>query len=433
MDGARWKRWRPTPSVPSVTASNISTVRKKGGCSFPYITPSNHSEEEEEEEEEKVALCSHPDPRPILVSPGSPSRMCRTPKNNFKRASVRFRQDLEEKKLKPRKETTSSSNQILLHNCLARTSSEEDESYSDSNTQSPRCLIPERRSESRCRRWYDEKSQVGRRYTNDSFHAWSSLDLRNYLVRKAHNKLGPPQASLDSDCEEIDPSASSNEVLAVSGRLNDTSTTNTTTTASSCLRRPSTNRKKQKFVNNFVSSRGTDIFQGNVVYRTCIGPRGSLQLDRINFPGPRQRFWSLPTIIVTQWDNVSNSDNGRDEECGTDSTSPASSRNSDVTPMHYLTVPQHVIHSPIRHGSSREDAMRRISSCSELSEIDENNLGTQFNTLQLGSLLSLWPPEDDDEYDSDSNAGVGVRGSPEVLQYENSYVSNVFASLCDTA
>ena len=348
--------------------------------------------------------------------------MCRASNVRPRRASVRFKQDLEIKHMRDNFEVP----KIPLTNRSgsSRTSSDDEDSFSDSSNTSPRYLIPLITGENRSKRWYDDKAQMEHRLASDALHAWTSRDLRKYLIRKAHYKLCPPQASFDSDCEDTDLSTSSNELPSVSGRPADTYTTNTTTTTSSFMRENSIANRQSRIVRGFVSSRGIDIYRGNVGYRSCVGPTDTLQLNRIGLGEPRQRLWSLPTVIVTHLD-ISNSGERRSSFDGWkfDPNASSSLRKVDGdSDMQYLSVPSSSALSPL--GSPRlRSSMRRTSSCLELNIFDIEDEKTDDDDLHLASILSLWPSEQSDDYDSESTAAFGVRETSTVLQYENSYVS----------
>ena len=241
------------------------------------------------------------------------------------------------------------------------TSSEEEAESSDGdNITPPYCILPFscRRPRSRC-------------LTSSgccSGDVWTSRDLRDYLVRQARERLGGPRHNRTPSVSNESGHRDSNRVHC---KVNS---------------KPSSPRKPKSF----------------------LGPRGSLQLDRVcEWYVPRARLWSLPAIIVTQWDTF-RSDPGENAGADGDDGIPP-----EQCPQ-FLTVP-----------NKHKLLMRRSSSCSNLprleneEEEEEPTLQNQQSELQLGSILALWPARDERDDDEDSEP----RSAADVLTYETSYVS----------
>ena len=284
-------------------------------------------------------------------------------------------------------------------------------------------------------------------------HAWTSLDLRKYIVRKAKEKLGPPRLSDDEEAQEnllVDRKGNVNLVSSckslsnVSSNFMSTSniTISTTTTTTATTTSPTASCSRMLPQTSSINNVPHPVIPGcsNMSWRgyspRFAGPRGSMQFEHTRVrdfsPSPRHRLWSLPSIVIT------NSDDSQTEP---PPRSPSPDESSTCSSMSYLTVPPH--HSP-RHrtheashhynfnfnqSSDEDDEIpkpRRSKSCQD---VTEHKL--RRSTHQLGSMMSLWSGDWEFSEDSalplapgrDSPPPDSRPAVPEYLEYEESFVS----------
>ncbi|KAF2359134.1 Chloride channel voltage gated [Trinorchestia longiramus] len=380
MEGARWKRWRPS----SEKSSSVTPRYRCRHRDYPF--PSSNTAPDLEE---RISLCSPPNRPQTLVTTERGRRPKASPETP-RRTSVRFSDDVERQHRRRKSPCTRTKS---LRRELSRTSSEEEGSLSDSSVSSSKCVPLLRPS----------KTRLPPR-TPDVFHDWTSKQLRDYLVKKAQFRL-EPQSSFESDYDETDLSFSSNEGQGEFSKKNSASSSPATT--------PRVVDFEQGLCGGVVSATAADIYRGRVGYRTHIGQRGSHQLERVcEWYDPRPRLWSLPTIIVTKWDLSNSGDRlggGADDHAQENGKS-----------MQYLTVPEPF---QVPDGAKGRFGMRRSSSCTDLRGGEDYGASSsiaQANAMQLGSILALMPSAEDD---SDPGGGeVGSSGNASVLHYEHSYM-----------
>ncbi|CAL4139390.1 unnamed protein product, partial [Meganyctiphanes norvegica] len=310
----------------------------------------------------------------------------------------------------------------------------------------------------------DDDTRV-RMYAKQCFdtHAWTSQDLRRFLLCKAKHELGGiPQSNLHGELDDskregiVEVQADQqqhrgNDLFEPFSQSSSTSNKINTTSIKPGIKKE--NRRKslipmrqlhqslQKVPNKDISKpkNQTTSFTQGLNKRNTFPPRvsgngnccGSVDLNHImrrdiSPPPPRARLWSLPTIIVTNVRETSNNSKSIGNPCRISVTDTE----SDSETMNYLTVPKQHIPRNKSTGYRKKPNQKKVKQekYQELENLEQNFTQSckhlqdpfllelpslleqkkQHDEGELGSLLSLWsgswpiPNDSDGTSESDS-------------------------------